>query len=125
VPSGQVGEIAIAGHNVMKGYWQRPDATATGIVDGWFRSGDTGQVDEDGDFFIVDRKKGLIIRGGYNDYPREIEEVLYERPAAAEAAVIGVPHASLGEEVAAVIQGTETIRTLIVGRDITGVSAVA
>ncbi len=103
VPAGQVGEIAIAGHNIMKGYWQRPDATAAAIVDGWFRTGDMGRVDEDGYFFIVDRKKDLIIRGGYNVYPREIEEVLYEHPAVAEAAVIGVPHPSLGEEVTAVV----------------------
>ena len=103
VPTGQVGEIAIAGHNIMKGYWQRPDATATAIVDGWFRTGDMGRVDEDGYYFIVDRKKDLIIRGGYNVYPREVEEVLYEHPAVAEAAVIGVPHPSLGEEIAAVV----------------------
>lgn len=103
VPTGQVGEIAIAGHNIMKGYWQKPDATAAAIADGWFRTGDMGRVDQDGYYFVVDRKKDLIIRGGYNVYPREIEEVLYEHPAVAEAAVIGVPHPSLGEEVTAVI----------------------
>jgi long-chain acyl-CoA synthetase len=103
VPPGRIGEIAVAGHNVMKGYWQQPAATATAIVDGWFRTGDLGRIDEDGYYFIVDRKKDLIIRGGYNVYPREIEEVLYEHPAVAEAAVVGVPHPSLGEEVAAVI----------------------
>jgi long-chain acyl-CoA synthetase len=103
VPPGEVGEIAIAGHNIMKGYWRRPDATAAAIVDGWFRTGDLGRVDEDGYYFIVDRKKDLIIRGGYNVYPREVEEVLYEHPAVAEAAVIGVPHPSLGEEVNAVV----------------------
>ncbi len=103
VPAGEVGEIAIRGHNVMKGYWRRPDATAEAIVDGWFRSGDVGRIDEDGYFFIVDRKKDLIIRGGYNVYPREIEEVLYEHPAVAEAAVIGVPDASLGEEIGAAV----------------------
>lgn len=103
VPQGEVGEIAIKGHNVMKGYWQRPEATETAIVDGWFRTGDLGRVDEDGYYFIVDRKKDLIIRGGYNVYPREIEEVLYEHPAIAEAAVLGVPHDSLGEEIAAVV----------------------
>lgn len=103
VPVGEVGEIAIAGHNVMKGYWQRPDATAAAIVDGWFRTGDLGRVDEDGYFFIVDRKKDMIIRGGFNVYPREIEEVLYEHPAVAEAAVVGVPHSRLGEEIAAVV----------------------
>jgi long-chain acyl-CoA synthetase len=103
VPPGEVGEIAIRGHNVMKGYWRRDDATAEAIPDGWFRTGDLGRIDEDGYYFIVDRKKELIIRGGYNVYPREIEEVLYEHPAVAEAAVVGVPDASLGEEVGAAI----------------------
>jgi long-chain acyl-CoA synthetase len=99
----EVGEIAIRGDNVMKGYWQRPEATRAAIPDGWFRSGDLGRMDADGYFFIVDRKKEMIIRGGYNVYPREIEEVLYEHPAIAEAAVIGVPDPSLGEEVGAAI----------------------
>jgi long-chain acyl-CoA synthetase len=103
VPIGEVGEIAIRGHNVMKGYWRRAEATAEAIPDGWFRSGDLARVDDDGYFFIVDRRKDLIIRGGYNVYPREIEEVLYEHPAVAEAAVIGVPDASLGEEVGAAV----------------------
>jgi len=104
VAPGEVGEIAIRGHNVMKGYWNRPEATAEAIdEDGWFYTGDIGRVDEDGYFFIVDRKKELIIRGGYNVYPREIEEVLYEHPAVLEAAVIGVPHAELGEEVGAAV----------------------
>jgi len=103
VPRGEVGEIAIRGHNVMKGYWRRPEATSEAIPDGWFRSGDLARVDEDGYFFIVDRRKDLIIRGGYNVYPREIEEVLYEHPAIAEAAVIGVPDDSLGEEVGAAV----------------------
>jgi long-chain acyl-CoA synthetase len=103
VPQGDVGEIAIRGPNVMKGYWQRPEATAEAVRDGWFYTGDLARVDEDGYFFIVDRKKDLIIRGGYNVYPREIEEVLYEHPAVAEAAVIGLPHPALGEEVAAAV----------------------
>jgi long-chain acyl-CoA synthetase len=103
VPSGEVGEIAISGPNVMKGYWQRPEATAEAIRDGWFHTGDLARVDDDGYFYIVDRKKELIIRGGDNVYPREIEEVLYEHPAVAEAAVIGLPHPSLGEEVAAAV----------------------
>jgi len=103
VPAGAIGEIAIRGHNVMKGYWQRPEATAEAIPDGWFRSGDLARVDEDGCYFIVDRRKDLIIRGGYNVYPREIEEILYEHPAVAEAAVIGVAHPTLGEEVAAAV----------------------
>src|ERR1700739_3211233 len=100
VPQGEPGEIQIRGHNIMKGYWNLPEATAAAIdADGWFASGDVGKVDEDGYFYIVDRKKDLIIRGGFNVYPREIEEVLYEPPAVAEAAVIGLPHDSLGEEI--------------------------
>ena len=86
-----IGEIVIRGHNVMKGYYGRPEATARGDRDGWFHTGDLGYGDEDGYFFIVDRKKDLIIRGGFNVYPREIEEVLYAHPAVAEAAVIGKP----------------------------------
>jgi long-chain acyl-CoA synthetase len=103
VPPGGVGEIVIRGHNVMKGYWRRPDATAEAIRHGWFHTGDMGRADEDGYFFIVDRKKDMVIRGGYNVYPREIEELLYEHPSVREAAVIGVPHPELGEEVAAAI----------------------
>src|SRR4051794_20029405 len=103
VAQGEVGEIVIKGHNVMKGYWNKPDATEESIKDGWFHSGDMAKVDEDGYFFIVDRKKELIIRGGYNVYPREIEEVLYEHPAVREAAVIGVPDDSMGEEVGAAV----------------------
>ena len=103
VPKGEVGEIVIRGPNVMKGYWNRPDATAEAIRDGWFHSGDLARVDEDGYFRIVDRKKDMIIRGGYNVYPREIEEILYEHPAVAEAAVIGLPHPALGEEVGAAV----------------------
>ena len=103
VGQGDVGEIVIRGHNIMKGYWQRPEETATAIPDGWFRTGDLGRVDSDGYFSIVDRKKDMIIRGGYNVYPREIEEVLYEHAAVAEAAVIGVPHPQLGEDVAAAV----------------------
>jgi long-chain acyl-CoA synthetase len=104
VPQGEVGEIVIRGHNLMKGYWNREDATKDAITDdGWFRTGDMAKMDKDGYFFIVDRKKDLIIRGGYNVYPREIEEVLYEHPAIQEAAVIGVPHDELGEEVGAAV----------------------
>ncbi|HUO72039.1 MAG TPA: long-chain fatty acid--CoA ligase [Solirubrobacteraceae bacterium] len=103
VPQGEVGEIVIRGHNVMKGYWQRPDATAEAIKGGWFHSGDMATIDEEGYFFIVDRKKDMIIRGGYNVYPREVEEVLYEHPAVLEAAVIGVPDEEYGEEVGAAV----------------------
>ena len=99
----EVGEIAVRGEAVMKGYWGRPEATSEAIPDGWFRTGDLARVDDEGYFFIVDRKKELIIRGGYNVYPREIEEVFYEHPAVAEAAVVGIPHAELGEEVGAAV----------------------
>jgi long-chain acyl-CoA synthetase len=88
----------------MKGYWSRPEATEEAIdADGWFHSGDMAKVDEDGYFFIVDRTKELIIRAGYNVYPHEIEEVLYEHPAVRQAAVVGVPHAEPGEEIGAAV----------------------
>jgi long-chain acyl-CoA synthetase len=103
VDQGEVGEIVIQGHNVMKGYWNQPEATKEAMEDGWFHTGDMAKVDEDGYFFIVDRKKDLIIRGGYNVYPREIEEVLYEHPAVQEAAVIGVEDEKMGEEVGAAV----------------------
>lgn len=104
VAQGEPGEIQIRGHNVMKGYWNLPDATkATISEDGWLSTGDIGRVDEDGYFYIVDRTKDMIIRGGYNVYPREIEEVLYEHSAVAEAAVVAVPHDELGEEVGAAV----------------------
>jgi long-chain acyl-CoA synthetase len=103
VSQGEVGEIVIRGHNVMKGYWNKPDETGDTLRDGWLHTGDMAKVDEDGYFFIVDRKKDLIIRGGYNVYPREIEEVLYEHPAVREAAVIGVKDDELGEEVGAAV----------------------
>jgi long-chain acyl-CoA synthetase len=103
VAQGEVGEIVIRGHNIMKGYWQRPDATEEAMRGGWFHSGDMARVDEGGYFYIVDRKKDLIIRGGYNVYPREVEEVLYEHPKIREAAVVGVPHDEWGEEIGAAI----------------------
>ncbi|MCB0914805.1 MAG: long-chain fatty acid--CoA ligase [Actinobacteria bacterium] len=103
VAEGEIGEIAIKGHNVMKGYLGNPEATEWAIRDGWFRSGDLARRDADGFYFIVDRAKDMIIRGGYNVYPREVEEVLYEHPAVATAAVVGIPHPELGEEVAAAI----------------------
>jgi long-chain acyl-CoA synthetase len=122
VAQGGVGEIAIRGHNVMKGYWNRPDATADVLDgDGWFRTGDMATVDDDGYFFIVDRKKDMIIRGGYNVYPREIEEVLYEHPAVSEAAVVGVPDEAMGEEVGAAVvlkadAGADDIRAFVKDR---------
>lgn len=101
--AGEIGELAVRGPNVMKGYWNRPAETAAAIPDGWLRTGDLARRDDDGYFYIVDRKKDMIIRGGYNVYPREIEEVLHEHPAVALAAVVGVPHQQLGEEVAAAV----------------------
>jgi long-chain acyl-CoA synthetase len=108
VPDGPdaIGEIAIKGHNIMKGYHGRSDATAEAIHDGWFRSGDLARKDEDGWYFIVDRSKDMIIRGGFNVYPRELEEVLMEHPAVSLVAVIGVPHESHGEEIKAVVVKT-------------------
>ncbi len=103
VADGEAGEICIRGHNIMKGYWQRPDATKEALRSGWFHSGDIGLRHPDGSFQIVDRKKDMIIRGGFNVYPREVEEVLYAHPAVVEAAVLGVPHERHGEEVKAVL----------------------
>jgi long-chain acyl-CoA synthetase len=100
---GEVGEIAIKGHNIMKGYYGRPEATAEVIKNGWFRSGDLARKDEDGFYYIVDRSKDMIIRGGFNVYPREIEEVLMTHDDVSLAAVIGVPHESHGEEVKAFV----------------------
>ncbi|WP_410870046.1 AMP-binding protein [Nocardia sp. A7] len=103
-PTGAVGEVFVKGPTVMKGYWNRPADTAAVLAeDGWFRTGDLGEIDADGDLRIVDRVKDLIIRGGYNVYPGEVEEVLYAHPDIVEAAVVGVPHDHYGEEVAAVV----------------------
>ncbi|HEX5966872.1 MAG TPA: long-chain fatty acid--CoA ligase [Intrasporangium sp.] len=99
----RIGEIAIRGHNVMKGYYNRPEATAEVLRDGWFRTGDLARRDEDGFYYIVDRAKDMIIRGGFNVYPREIEEVLMTHPEVSLAAVVGVPHDSHGEEVKAFV----------------------
>jgi long-chain acyl-CoA synthetase len=104
LPAGEIGEIVIRGHNVMKGYWKNTEATEAAMRGGWFHSGDLARTDEDGYYFIVDRKTDMIIRGGYNVYPREVEDVLYEHPAVAEVAVIGVPHPELGQEVGAAIK---------------------
>ena len=100
---GEVGEIAVRGPNVMKGYFENPEATAFTVKDGWLHTGDMGYIDEDGYLFIVDRKKEMIIRGGFNVYPREVEEVLYAHPAVIEAGVIGIPDDMLGEEVKAFV----------------------
>ena len=99
MPIGESGELIIRGPQVMKGYWQRPDATADTIRDGWLYTGDIATMDEDGYFYIVDRKKDMIISGGYNVYPRDIEEVFFEHPQVMEAAAIGVPHETRGEQV--------------------------
>ena len=103
LPDGEHGEICIRGHNIMKGYLNRPEASAEALRNGWFHSGDIGYRDADGCYWIVDRKKDMILRGGFNVYPREVEEVLYQHEAVVEAAVVGVPHESLGEEVKAVV----------------------
>jgi long-chain acyl-CoA synthetase len=123
VARGERGEIVMRGPFVMKGYWNRDDATADVMRGGWFHTGDVATMDEDGYFFIVDRMKDLIIRGGYNVYPREIEEAFYEHPAVREVAVLGVPHESLGEEVGAAValkEGSQTtvdeLREFIKGR---------
>ncbi len=103
LPAGEIGEIVIRGYNIMKGYYKRPEATAEAFRSGWFHSGDLGKRDEDGYLFIVDRKKDMIIRGGFNVYPREVEEVLYSHPAVSEAAVVGLPDDQYGEEIKAFV----------------------
>jgi len=103
LPPGEVGEIIIKGPQVMQGYWHRPDETASQLRDGWLRTGDIGVMDEDGYFKIVDRAKDLIIAGGFNIYPREVEQVLYQHPAVLEASVLGVPDAYRGETVRAYV----------------------
>jgi long-chain acyl-CoA synthetase len=103
LPTGELGEIVVRGHNVFAGYLNKPEATAAAIVDGWFRTGDLGTKDADGYVTIVDRKKDMVIRGGYNVYPREVEETLLRHPAIAQVAVIGLPDPQYGEEVCAVV----------------------
>jgi long-chain acyl-CoA synthetase len=103
VGTGEVGELVVRGPSLMKGYWNRPEQTREAIPDGWLRTGDLARQDEDGYLYVVGRKKDLIIRGGYNVYPREIEEVLHEHPSVALAAVVGIPDTRLGEEVGAAV----------------------
>jgi len=103
VPIGEVGELVVRGPNVMKGYYKMPEETAAALRDGWLHTGDLARMDEDGYFYIVDRKKEMIIVGGYNVYPREVEEVLYSHPDVVEAAVIGVPDPDYGEMVRAFV----------------------
>ncbi len=103
VPSGEIGEIVVRGHNVMKGYYNNPIATEEAFRNDWFHTGDIARADEDGFLYIVDRVKDMIIRGGFNVYPRELEEVLYQHPAVREAAVVGVPDPKMGEEIKAFV----------------------
>ncbi len=112
LPAGEVGELWIKGPNIVKGYWNKPEATAETFTDGWVHTGDVARIDEEGFVYIVDRAKDMLIRGGENVYCVEIEGVLYEHPAVAEAAVIGIPHPTLGEEVGAVV-------TVIAGKQVT------
>lgn len=111
VPDGSLGEIVLRGENILKGYYKNPDATAIAFRNGWFHTGDIGYRDADGFYYIVDRKSDMIIRGGENIYPREIDEVLYQHPGVAAAAAVGVPDALYGEEVAAVIVLKEGAKT--------------
>ena len=97
LPPGKIGELVIRGPQVMGGYWNRPDETASVLRNGWLYTGDIAYMDEEGYFFIVDRKKDLIITGGYNVYPREIDEVLHEHPAVKEAVSVGINHRTRGE----------------------------
>jgi long-chain acyl-CoA synthetase len=109
VPTGETGEIWFKGPHLIRGYWNKPEATKETIVDGWLRSGDLGRVDEDGFVYVMDRVKDMVLRAGENVYCAEVEAAIYEHPAVYEAAVFGVPHERLGEEVAAVVmprQGT-------------------
>jgi acyl-CoA synthetase (AMP-forming)/AMP-acid ligase II len=111
---GQPGEIVVKGDQVLMGYWRNPEATQDAFVDGWFRSGDVGRWDEGGYLYIVDRKKDMILTGGENVYPREVEEVLYEHPAVVEAAVVGAPDPTWGEKVVAVV----CLRTEVSGAEL-------
>jgi long-chain acyl-CoA synthetase len=106
LPAGEVGELWIKGPNVVKGYWNKPQATAETFTDGWLHSGDLGRVDDEGFVFVVDRTKDMLIRGGENIYCVEVESVLYDHPEVMDAAVVGIPHRVLGEEVGAVVQLT-------------------
>jgi acyl-CoA synthetase (AMP-forming)/AMP-acid ligase II len=118
VPTGVAGEIIVKGDQVLSGYWRNPEATAGSFTDGWFHSGDVGRWDEDGYLYIVDRKKDMILTGGENVYPREVEEVLYRHPAVVEAAVLGAPDPKWGEKVVAVVCVRE-------GHAVTGADIVA
>ncbi|MBI4255122.1 MAG: AMP-binding protein, partial [Candidatus Rokubacteria bacterium] len=103
LPAGEVGEVGVRGRNVMRGYYGLPEETARALRNGWLHTGDMGKLDADGFLYIVERKKDLIIRGGLNIYPREVEEVLYAHPKVAEAAVVGVRDPLMGEDVLAFV----------------------
>ncbi len=104
MPIGEIGEIVVKGPNIMQGYWNREEETkAIFTEDGWMRTGDLGRMDQDGFFYVAERKKDMIIASGFNVYPREVEEVLFEHPAVAEAAVVGIPDEYRGETVAAFV----------------------
>ncbi|WP_117237244.1 long-chain-fatty-acid--CoA ligase [Thermus sediminis] len=118
VPLGEVGELIVKGPNIMKGYWNRPEETQKALKDGWLFTGDLARMDEDGYFYIVDRKKDMIIAGGYNIYPREVEEVLYGHEAVQEAAVVGIPDPYRGETVAAFLVLKEAYRGKVTEKDI-------
>src|SRR5690606_7587552 len=104
VPDGQIGEIWVRGPNIVQGYWNKPEATAEAFTGGWFHTGDLGYRSPEGFYYVVDRKKDVVIRGGENVYCAEVEAVLFEHPAVQDVAIIGLPHRELGEEVAAVVE---------------------
>jgi long-chain acyl-CoA synthetase len=104
VPAGSTGELVLRGPNIVKGYWRDPGATSTTFAGGWLHTGDIARRDEEGFIYVVDRAKDMLIRGGENVYCVEVESALFEHPAVADAAVIGIPHPVLGEEVGAVVQ---------------------
>lgn len=117
LPTGETGELCVKGHVIMKGYWKNAEATANTIIDGWLHSGDIGHLDEDGYVYITDRKKDLIIKGGENISPREVEEAIYTHPSVAECAVVGIPSDDFGEEICAAIaprQGAEVTEDEII-----------
>jgi long-chain acyl-CoA synthetase len=103
LPRGEIGEIWLKGANLIRGYWNKPEATAEAMVDGWLRSGDLGRMDDEGFIYVEDRAKDMVLRGGENVYCVEVEAAIYQHPAVYEVAVFGVPHQRLGEEVAAAI----------------------
>jgi len=107
LPDGVVGELWVRGPNVVGGYWNKPEATAEAFTDGWFHSGDLARRDDEGFLYVVDRLKDVVIRGGENVYSAEVEAVLFEHPAVADVAIVGLPHAVYGEEVVAVVNVRE------------------